>query len=140
MIHIWRPWKLSNFQDPPPCPCTPQILLLPRSWTSSFKQSHLQMITNQLTENMIQRWLFNCYMLSTIVTNIKGWLHCLTSESKGRFLLKNILFGSAWYLVMAQKKTVRSEHLLHLPPPPHNISFLLNDGFDHSNGWKLHSV
>ena len=33
---------------------------------------------------------------------IKGWLHCLTSESKGRFLVNNILFGSAWCLVMAQ--------------------------------------
>ena len=27
---------------------------------------------------------------------IKGWLHCLTSETKGRFLVNNILiFGSA---------------------------------------------
>ena len=27
---------------------------------------------------------------------IKGWLYCLTSESKGRFLVNNILmFGSA---------------------------------------------
>ena len=34
---------------------------------------------------------------------IKGWLHCLTSESKGRFLVTNILmFGSAWCLAMAQ--------------------------------------
>ena len=28
---------------------------------------------------------------------IKGWLHCLTSESNARFLVNNILFfGSAW--------------------------------------------
>ena len=34
---------------------------------------------------------------------IKGWLHCLTSESKGRFLANNILiFDSSWCLVMAQ--------------------------------------
>ena len=33
---------------------------------------------------------------------IKGWLQCLTSESKGRFLDNDILFGSAWCLVMAQ--------------------------------------
>ena len=26
-----------------------------------------------------------------ISINIKGWLHCLTSESKGRFLVNNIL-------------------------------------------------
>ena len=31
---------------------------------------------------------------------IKGWLHCLTSESKGRFLVNNILL--AWSLVIAQ--------------------------------------
>ena len=34
---------------------------------------------------------------------IKGLLHCLTSESKRRFLVNNILtFGWAWCLVMAQ--------------------------------------
>ena len=34
---------------------------------------------------------------------IKGWLHCLTSESNGRFLVNNILiFGSVWCLVMVQ--------------------------------------
>ena len=51
---------------------------------------------------------------------IKGWLHCLTSESKGRYLVNNVLFGSAWCLVMAQIqfsllkkiKTGRPEHLL----------------------------
>ena len=34
---------------------------------------------------------------------IKGWLHCLTSESKGRFLVNNVLmFGSAWCLIITQ--------------------------------------
>ena len=34
---------------------------------------------------------------------IKGWLHCLTSESNGRFLVNNMLmFGSTWCLVTAQ--------------------------------------
>ena len=33
------------------------------------------------------------------------WLHCLTSESNGRFLVNNILiFGSLWCLVMAQNQ------------------------------------
>ena len=32
---------------------------------------------------------------------IKGWLHCLKSKSNGRFV-NNILFGSAWCLVMLQ--------------------------------------
>ena len=98
MIQICRPWK-----TPTPCPSTSEILLHPRSWTSNFKQtSPFQMITTQLKENMIQGWLFGCYMLSTKFIIIKGWLHCLTSESKRRFLVNNILFSSAWCLVMAQ--------------------------------------
>ena len=85
------------------CPSTSKILRHPRSWTSNFKQtSPLQMITNQLKENMIHGWLFGCYMLSTKFIIIKGWLHCLTSESKRRFLVNNALFGSTWYLVMTQ--------------------------------------
>ena len=67
---------------------------------------------------------------------------CLTSESKGRFLVNNILFGSAWCLVTAQiqfsviknkdwtSRTLANPHSLstitshfclntplHLPPP-----------------------
>ena len=54
---------------------------------------------------------------------IKGWFHCLTPESVGRFLVNNMLmFDSAWCLVMVQiqfslikKRTIgRPEHsLLH---------------------------
>ena len=33
---------------------------------------------------------------------IKGWLHCHTSEWKGRFLVNNMLFGSAWCVAMAK--------------------------------------
>ena len=33
---------------------------------------------------------------------IKEWLHCLTSESNGRFLVNNILMFDSWCLVMAQ--------------------------------------
>ena len=61
---------------------------------------------------------------------IKGWLHCLTSESKERFLVNNILkFGSAWCLVTAQIqfslikeiKIGRPEHLL-TPTPLRQIT------------------
>ena len=64
---------------------------------------------------------------------IKGWLYCLTSESKGRFLLNNIFFGSTWCLVMAQIqffliKTIkigRPEHsLIPNPLTYDNISFV----------------
>ena len=64
MIHIWRPWKLSNFQDAPhsypPCPSTSKILPSPWPWTSNIQfqtNSPLQMITNQLKESIIWRWL-----------------------------------------------------------------------------------
>ena len=61
---------------------------------------------------------------------VKGWLHCLTSESKGRFLVNNILmFGSA-YLVMAKnqffvnkKKIGRPEH--SLTPTPYVRWYLI---------------
>ena len=61
---------------------------------------------------------------------IKGWLHCLTSESKGRFLANNILiFGSAWFLVMAQIQYLiffnNKKKMLTLTPfRTDNISFL----------------
>ena len=37
-IFIWRPWKLSNIQDPhpPPCTTTSKILPPPWPWTSDF--------------------------------------------------------------------------------------------------------
>ena len=51
----------------------------------------------------IKRITFSLKYLSHVMVKqcngmIKGWLHCLTSESKGRFLAKNILL--AWCLVM----------------------------------------
>ena len=76
---------------------------------------------------------------------IKGWFHYLTSQSKGRFLVNNILmFGSAWCLVMAQIqfslikkiKIGRPEHSLtphpvrpitshfSLPQPPHKVDVI----------------
>ena len=40
IIHIWRPWKWSNFQDPhPPCPSMSIILRPPWPWTSNFKRT-----------------------------------------------------------------------------------------------------
>ena len=43
MIHIWSPWKLSNFHEPSPftCPFMCKIILPPAhwSWTSNFTQT-----------------------------------------------------------------------------------------------------
>ena len=65
---------------------------------------------------------------------IKGWLHCLTSESNGRFLINNILMlGSIWCLITAQIqffliKKIKIGLPEHLPtlysPTSSNISFL----------------
>ena len=57
--HIWRPWKLSNFQDPP---TTLSIYVqnssTPLTLDVQFQTTPpLQMITNQLKENIIQDWL-----------------------------------------------------------------------------------
>ena len=108
-IHIWPPWKLSNFQDsPPPCPSTSKTFppsktnygttTAPRMWTNDIKTK------NQVTSH--SKWprvlLFD---LAHKQCNriIKGWLHCLTPESVGKFLVSNILmFDSAWCLWMAQ--------------------------------------
>ena len=54
MIHIWRPWKLSSFQDPPP-PKFFHPLDIGRPISNGSPP--LQMITNQFKENIIQRWL-----------------------------------------------------------------------------------
>ena len=63
---------------------------------------------------------------------IEGWLHCLTSESKGRFPANNILL--AWCLVIVQIqffliKIGRPEHSL-TPHPLHPITY----HFDLENG------
>ena len=58
---------------------------------------------------------------------IKGWLHCLTSESIGRFLTNNniLMFDSAWCLFIAQiqlsliKKIKIGCPKYSLPLPPH---------------------
>ena len=51
MIHIWRPWKLSNFQDPhtPSYPSTSKILPPPWPWTSNFKWTSPPISNESLT-------------------------------------------------------------------------------------------
>ena len=40
-IHIWRPWKLPNFQDSHPHPCSSTSKIFPSPWPqmSNFKQT-----------------------------------------------------------------------------------------------------
>ena len=66
---------------------------------------------------------------------IKGWLHCLTSESRGRFLVNNML-ANVWLSIMSghganpicfnrKKITIGSPENSLTPHPPtsDNISF-----------------
>ena len=161
--YTWRPWKLSNFQDPS-SPLTIYVqnylILSPTwPWTSNFKRV---LLCVQLSKNITKclekqpyracerakskqkrnqvmshsNWprvlLFDLAHKQCNGIN-KGWIHCLTSGSKGRSLVNNILmFGSAWCMVISQiqfsliKTNIgRPEHLLNPhPPTSDNISFL----------------
>ena len=61
MIHIWRPWQLSNFQYAPPLlsiyvqnVSTPLVQL---QTIHTHTHTSLQVITDQLKENVIQWWI-----------------------------------------------------------------------------------
>ena len=61
---------------------------------------------------------------------IKGWRHCHTSEWKGRFLVNNKLFGSAWCGVMAEicfslLKKIKIGHPEHLLIPTPYVQYLI---------------
>ena len=66
MIHIWRPWKLSSFQDLCPSPLSIYIqnsfILLTldvqfQTTSPPTSSPNDKMITNQLKENTVQEWL-----------------------------------------------------------------------------------
>ena len=60
-IYIRRPWKLSNFQDPPFLFIYVQNFFTPLTMDIQFPPPPppppIQMIANQLKENIIQGWL-----------------------------------------------------------------------------------
>ena len=88
IIHIWSPWKLSNFHEPSPftCPFMCKIILPPAhwSWTSNFTQtcphySHFyysfckQPVLFVQLENIHKLWNNNC----TVHLNpMEQQLHC----------------------------------------------------------------
>ena len=74
MIHIWRPWKLSNFQDhPPPLSIYIQNSSTPLTWDVQFQKKsspllpppsppppRLSLNDNQsIKKNIIQGWLLH---------------------------------------------------------------------------------
>ena len=115
MMHIERPRKVSNFQDPsPPVHLRPKFFRpldlgrpisnkpLPNDTVHLNKQNQNKNKTESRHSNWPRALLFD---LAHKQSNgiIKGWLHCLTSESKGRFLVNNtLMFGTAWCMVMVQ--------------------------------------
>ena len=53
---------------------------------------------------------------------MKGWLHCLMSQSKGRFLVNSIIMlGSAWCLVMAQIQFLLTKKM-KIGRPEHSLT------------------
>ena len=52
---------------------------------------------------------------------IEGWLRCHTSESKGRFLVNNILFGTAWCVVMTEIQFSLIKQIT-IEPPEHLLT------------------
>ena len=93
MIHIWRLWKLSSFQDPHSLVHLRQKIS-PPPW-SSFKQTLPAFsIINQLKENIIQGWLL--YV-------IRSFLYV---SFRFQYQLINLIwiffyfFSSSWSLIM----------------------------------------
>ena len=138
MIHIWRPWKLCNLQDPPR-PLSIYIQNFSTPWTLdvNFKWTPLPTlltlfnilwnnnrtvhVTKSRNKTKIRHIQINHDLAhKQFNVMIEVWLHYLTSASIGRFLVNNILFDSAWCLFMAQIKFSiinkikigRPEHLL----------------------------
>ena len=58
MIHIWCPWKLSNFQDPDPTPLSIYIQNSSKPLTRPISGRIPPSLNDtQLKENIIQEWL-----------------------------------------------------------------------------------
>ena len=126
---------MSNFQVPHPCPSTSKIFPPPWTWTSNFKRTTpLPSTTNYEITTALCMWTHEIKATTkqSHVTFFKGWLHCLTPESIGRFLVNNILiFDSAWCLVIANPiffDKIRKNWTSRTLYPPHlpmsdNISF-----------------
>ena len=94
----------------------------PCMWTNEIKTKQ-----NRVTSH--SKWL--CVLLFDLAHHqckgiIKGWFHCLTSESKGRFLVKNIRLSQyvvwSWcksnFLWLKNKDWTLRTLALPLPPPP----------------------
>ena len=127
MYDVHEIYPIFNFPTYP-CPSTSKILSTLDLGRPILNKHPLQMITNQLKENMIQKMAIRGNQRI-----IKGWLHHLTSESKGRHLvIKILMLGTAWCLVMAQTQfslirkrnwMSRTFAITH-PPTSKSISFL----------------
>ena len=148
MIHIWRPWKVSNFQDSPPplsiyvqnylTPLTldvqfqtilpPLLQMILYMWTNEIKtKAKSNHITLKFTMRSILRFSPKNNAMLSLKDGFTVW------RQKLDFLSIILMFGSAWCLVMVQtrisliKKIKCPEHSL-IPYPLHPITchFCLN--------------
>ena len=128
MMHIWHTGKLSKFQYPlPPCSYTSKNFPPLWPWTSNYKRNphSLQQTMEQhcaceRTESKQKKKVTSHSNWSRVLSfdlahkqsngNIKKWLHCLSSESKGKFLVSNILmFDTACLQKVCKTFTVFQE-------------------------------
>ena len=141
MIHTWRPWTLSIFQDPlPPFSSTSKILLHPRPWMSNFKWiPPLQVITNQQKENIIQEWLL--YVIRLSGPSFR-WAFVFSINSLILPCFLSFVWLSFWVLFTVyvnekkskQKQTklrhIEVDHVMYCSLyPTNNVMIPLNDGF-----------
>ena len=99
-IHPPWPWTSNFKRNPPPTPC-PLQQTMEQQPHRACKRTKSKQKQNQVSSHS------NCphVLLFDLAHKqcsgvIKGWFHCLTSESIGRLLVNNILiFHTAWRLV-----------------------------------------
>ena len=135
MIHIWRPWKLSNFQDPPPhlsiyvqnssTPLTLDVQfqttpLLPKWYRACERMKSKQKQNQVKSHSNWQRVLF--FGLAPQTISLKDYF--TVWRQREDFLSIILIFGLAWCLIMAQtqfsliKKKDWTPRTLATPPPP----------------------
>ena len=95
-----------------PTPCLSMFKILPLPWSNTSNFKRIPSPTSPTSPENYNQSIKRKHKPRTTIASyqqvnksiiIKGWLYCLTSESKGRFLVSNVLMlGSALFLVMAQ--------------------------------------
>ena len=112
-VHIWRPWKLSNFQDSHTLVHYVQIFSTPLTWTSSFERT-----PTPPPPPLIPR-TNNAMVSLKDGFRVSRKISCQWYINVGQSMMSS---HSANPIFFNKKKIGRSEH--SLPPTSDNISFV----------------